>query len=244
MHKIYGEEKSARDTIRFLENYVERIKNDGRKHRSFFAKNWIKKLAPTKVLDYGCGWGIGFPFWDDSQKELYGYEPDINSLEICKVFLDHCNLEVKLYGNSEEISADFDMVVSLQVLEHVINIGDYFSGIRSALRDDGHLILSTPNIINPVSIASGFKSGDVAKWQEKTFSNYQNVHTHINTWDLFHLSNLLAAHGFEIELFEFCEGMRIPGINRKLYWNFWPFYNFQSNLIILAKKISSSVLHA
>jgi SAM-dependent methyltransferase len=46
-------------------------------------------------------------------------------------------------GNLEAPDGSFDLVVSFQVLEHVRDLGTYFSEMRRVLRPEGRLILST-----------------------------------------------------------------------------------------------------
>ena len=50
--------------------------------------------------------------------------------------------------NSESI----DVVLSNQVIEHIVKYEKYLSEIKRILKSDGLLILSTPNFHNPKNI--------------------------------------------------------------------------------------------
>jgi SAM-dependent methyltransferase len=54
----------------------------------------------------------------------------------------------------------FDAVVALEVIEHLENPYHFFRQCREIVADDGHLVVSTPNLANPVSQAMFLRDGD------------------------------------------------------------------------------------
>ena len=82
----------------------------------------------------------------------------------------------------------FDTVVMTDVIEHIANLGNCLINIQFLLKDDGELIISTPNI------ASKFwKSADQIK------KSAEHNHEHICWFDIGTLTNLLGRYGFHIK---------------------------------------------
>lgn len=107
------------------------------------------------------------------------------------------------YGNMETVNlgAKFDLVVAGDVIEHVSNQGLFLDNIKRHLKEDGRLVLTTPN----------------AKWP--TVFLKPNV-THTFWHDKYTLTCILNRHGYEVEYFKFYFGNK-PNYNvflRPLVW--------------------------
>lgn len=92
-------------------------------------------------------------------------------------------------GNMETYSfgRKFDVVIMGDIIEHVNNQGLLLENVRRHLKEDGVLILTTPN----------------AKWPT-VFMPANPTHT---LWhDEFTLKNILQRHGFEISEFRYYYG--------------------------------------
>lgn len=91
-----------------------------------------------------------------------------------------------LAGNMEshDLGRRFDVIVAGDVIEHVDNQGLFLRNVREHLKDDGRLIITTPN----------------AKWP--TVFLRPNA-THALWHDKYTLGEILERYGFQIELFRF-----------------------------------------
>lgn len=105
------------------------------------------------VLDVGCVGGI-----------TSRVNPDWLHGKICEVAVSCTGLDISregvkmlrklgynvVYGNAETINLGkkFDVIVAGEVLEHISNQGKFFDNMRKHLRNDGVMILTTPNALS------------------------------------------------------------------------------------------------
>ena len=114
-------------------------------HRYLFAG---KYTAGKKVLDISCGEGYGTAILSREAQSAAG----------CDIDEDIISLARKKYGQSEKLSFvqgdfrslpfgdnSFDVVVSYETIEHISGQDLALTEIKRVLRDDGLLIMSTPD---------------------------------------------------------------------------------------------------
>ena len=114
-----------------------------------------------RVLDAGCGTGYGSSFLSmNGAAEVVGVDLSEQALSEARRYYRRDNLRF-LHGNVEQLTgigdlgAPFDVVINFENLEHLSNPKQFLSGVKQVLREDGTLIVSTPNgAITPVD-ASG-----------------------------------------------------------------------------------------
>lgn len=105
-----------------------------------------------RLLDVGCGEGYGSALLARQAREVVGvdYSPAA-VMHARKAYLDEGagNLRFEIADASALDSAlgRFDVITCFEVIEHIENQNDVLSGLASALRPGGVLILSTPNSI-------------------------------------------------------------------------------------------------
>ena len=102
----------------------------------------------SNVLDLGCGrGGVAEAVWRDVRLAA-GIDPDIASLSSHRA----AGMPV-VRGVAENLpfaSDAFDVVVSVWVLEHLVDPMATFIEVRRVLRPGGHFIFLTPNMRNPL----------------------------------------------------------------------------------------------
>lgn len=92
------------------------------------------------ILDIGCGDGF---FTEkilelDNIKEIIGIDTAISSINILK------SEKIKFFKNTNEIgNRKFDMILFLDVLEHIEKDSDFLSYFSKHLKDDGKIIIIT-----------------------------------------------------------------------------------------------------
>jgi len=104
----------------------------------------------SNVLDLGCGrGGVAEVVWRDGHFAA-GVDPDASSLA------EHRALGMPVVrGIAENLpfaNDSFDLVVSVWVLEHLVDPLGAFIEVRRVLRHGGHFVFLTPNLLNPLMV--------------------------------------------------------------------------------------------
>ena len=104
----------------------------------------------SNVLDLGCGrGGVAEVVWREVRLGA-GIDPDMSSLTAHRAV----GMPV-VRGIAEKLpfAADsFDVVVSVWVLEHLVDPLGAFIEVRRVLRPGGHFVFLTPNLRNPLMV--------------------------------------------------------------------------------------------
>jgi len=99
---------------------------------------------PT-IFELGCGNGSTAAYLASKGYSIVGVDPSQSGIEIAKANYPQCRLEL---GSSEEdLPAQFgafDIVLSLEVVEHVFSPRRYASVVGELLKPGGIAIVSTP----------------------------------------------------------------------------------------------------
>ena len=111
-----------------------------------FLQFFKEKAEPTgfKILDVGAGEGAL------TQKLLQmGYDMAACDLspELFKVNQLSCDA-VDITGAFPYKDSSFDLVIAVEVTEHILDHGNFFQEISRILKPDGKLYISTPNILS------------------------------------------------------------------------------------------------
>lgn len=96
-----------------------------------------------KILDIGCGDGQSLSYLKSVGYQACGVEANRHLVATAQAK----GLDV-MPGTIESAplpKAEFDIIMANQLIEHVTNLEAFFANVRPALKDDGKLILSTPN---------------------------------------------------------------------------------------------------
>jgi len=106
----------------------------------------LKPLAGRRVADVGCGAGL----LAEPLARLGGRVTGIDAApENIAAARDHAagqGLEIHYrVGDVATLDGPFDLVTSMEVVEHVADVPAFIAGLAAALAADGLLILSTPN---------------------------------------------------------------------------------------------------
>ena len=114
-------------------------------HRYAFASHLVKG---KKVLDLASGEGYGTYILSEKAAYVVGVDIDVNTIEHAKKTYKKENIEFKA-GSILDIPISgeklFDVIICFEAMEHVKEHDTLFSEIKRLLKDDGFLIVSTPN---------------------------------------------------------------------------------------------------
>jgi 2-polyprenyl-3-methyl-5-hydroxy-6-metoxy-1,4-benzoquinol methylase len=169
----------------------------------------IRKLAAEKdVLDIGSVGQTGaYNLWDNlkaTAKTITGI--DTQASDVDGIVLG----DMEAY----DFKRKFDIIVAGDVIEHVSNQGLFLDNIKRHLKDDGTLIITTPN----------------AKWwtvflrPNKTHTLWHDRHT---------LVRILETHGFVVERLIFYPG------NKRTYFPLLLPLIFRQSLMVVCRKKSN-----
>ncbi len=131
---IPGELKTKDERLHFLKHL-------------FPYENFKPQLKGLEVLEIGCGEGYGAATLSASVKSITGVDVDPAIILHAEKKYGSANCLFKVYDGNQLPFANhsFDAIVSLQVIEHIMNDEQYLGEIVRVLRPGGVLILTTPN---------------------------------------------------------------------------------------------------
>ena len=117
--------------------------------RTEYVKQFVD-LNGKKVLDVGCGGGVFSEAMAKSGAEVTAIDLAEDALEVAKLHLLESGLEVNYVCQSvEEFAKDneetFDVIVCMEMLEHVPDPQSIVDSLSKILKPDGFLFLSTIN---------------------------------------------------------------------------------------------------
>lgn len=212
MSTLYGENKTDSEIREHVLNYASSVQSE--KHDRFHT---IMSLIPHnggRVLDYGCGWGHFAVAIRDKGNCVEAIDLSKNEIEICNlVWGQQIDINFSCVSVGEFPDGAFDYVLSNQVIEHVHNVGHYLCGINRVLKTTGKLIISLPNIMNPrhfVAMLRNNLEDRLKQRSEQLLTGYDKTHDHINAWDAYHFTALMASTGFRLERYIPTEGIPLP----------------------------------
>src|SRR5919202_416287 len=107
----------------------------------------LKPLAGRRAADVGCGAGLLAEPLARLGAEVTGLDPAPENIAAAREHALGQGLAIDYKVGSVEAlePAAYDLVTSLEVVEHVADARAFVHGLAAALKPDGLLILSTPN---------------------------------------------------------------------------------------------------
>ena len=135
-----SEEKSQLDLSRYLLFL---------RHKKAYLFAGTKEYCQDKrVLDYGCGNGYGSFLLAKVARKVTAVDIDPTAIEDSRQKYRAENLSFELIAPEIQTNfADrsFDLIVSFQVIEHILDVKKYLNELKRMLSDKGVLIITTPN---------------------------------------------------------------------------------------------------
>ena len=164
-----------------------------------------RRIAPTSILDVGCGNGAMCGVLAAAGFRVEGCDPSEEGIHFARLAHPSVSFHLSdLYDESTGFEeASFDTVISTEVIEHLFAPRALPRFAAKVLRPGGHLVLSTPYhgyLKNLALAAAGRLDGHfTASWDGG----------HIKFWSCKTLSKLLADEGFTVR--RFIGAGRFPG---------------------------------
>jgi|SRR5215472_4382390 len=110
-----------------------------------FMRSLVPSDPPLRILDVGCGTGL-----NAAQLTRRGH--DVFGIDVSPVAIEKLRAQ-GLKGSIADIEAEplalpentFDLVYASEVIEHCVDTKKFLRNLRAVLKQDGTLLLSTPN---------------------------------------------------------------------------------------------------
>lgn len=103
-----------------------------------------KKGAREQILDFGCGSGVMLPFLAERAEIVHAVDVDLEPLHRLKEhvsFAENVNFSDSHAGIEKN---SLDLIVALDVLEHVDELEEILAELASLLKPGGEIIISGP----------------------------------------------------------------------------------------------------
>ena len=182
-----------------------------------------------KILDVACGDGRISQALIKMGHQVHGVDGDPRAVEIANQIGLNCK-----ESNIEEVipfeDDFFDLVLALDILEHLNNPKDFLVRVKSKLKVDGQIIISIPNhfdLRNRLRILLG---KGIIHWAHRNFSDAKSwMYPHIRFYRRKELIELLSSVGLHVSRvqYNFMAGGLIPtrltpSFLRKSLLKLWP----------------------
>lgn len=143
MHRI----PTSKELSDYYSVYVYQNEKEVSEATRFSMENLVKQFEPyrknNRILDVGCGEGWILEIARKNNWNVYGTEYSPSAIKICEA------KGIKMYAGILDPAkmdiSEFDVILSLDTVEHIYNPKEDFGNINKLLREGGLLYITTPN---------------------------------------------------------------------------------------------------
>jgi 2-polyprenyl-3-methyl-5-hydroxy-6-metoxy-1,4-benzoquinol methylase len=160
-----------------------------------------------QILDFGCGQGAFSQRLAD--EGMIVDSCDIDTDQIRATVRQKIKLDLDKPEISASIPGKYDMVIAMEIIEHLQNPWKYITDAISLLKENGMLVLSTPNVSSFPSRLRFLMRGTLIAFEKPdldhghisplTFVQLENMFNHLN------LEIVRKGHAGDIPIFHFTE---------------------------------------
>jgi 2-polyprenyl-3-methyl-5-hydroxy-6-metoxy-1,4-benzoquinol methylase len=108
----------------------------------------VENSQCENILDFGCGSGVMLPFLSSISKRVIAMDVDLLPIQSVQKYIPLANnIQIKdatKINISDLPKNSFDLIIALDVLEHVSDLPKTLSDLFSLLKSNGQLIVSGP----------------------------------------------------------------------------------------------------
>lgn len=161
-------------------------------HESFFNYFVGQSISPNlKILDVGAGHGA-------FTKKLYDLNYDISACDLFPENFRFDKIECKKVDITQKFpypDNTFDLIIAIEVSEHILDHEVFFSELSRILKPDGQIYLSTPNILSLKSRIRFLLRGFFYSFGPLDLKNYNGLQ-HVASLTLDQYNYIAVKNGF------------------------------------------------
>lgn len=131
-------------------------------------------LVPFKglrLLDIGCGGGLISEPMCRLGADVVAVDASEKNIKTASVHANAGGLDIDFRNNTAEALVDageqFDVIINMEVIEHVANVGAYLAACRKLLKPEGIMLLSTINRTPKAYLFAIIGAERVLRWLPK-----------------------------------------------------------------------------
>jgi SAM-dependent methyltransferase len=206
----------------------------------------LSLAAPThsrqlRVLDLGCGAGTPTKLLMQDESKYHVTGADLSEQALVSYVADTQRGGVQLDAQHLPFAdASFDVVVSDDVIEHLVDTDSYAREIRRVLDRQGWLFLSTPNLaawFNRIGLLFGLQPAFSEVSFEKVFGRPgDDIVGHLRLFTSRSTRQFLGHHGFEIMDVRGARFEALPKLVRPIDRLFAHLPTLAGNTVVAARK--------
>jgi len=145
--------------IKEYQSYAEKIKS---------------KIKNGKILEIGCGNGYLLQTLQNNGFDCYGIEPSPMAYSHAKNVLD-LHVENNFLHNSSFFNQKFDVIIMVDVVEHLSDMQKFMQQIIRVLNPNGYIFITTGNIESFTAKFARSNWGYFISWEHLSFFNPESI---------------------------------------------------------------------
>jgi len=154
-----------------------------------------------KILDYGCGSGAHVKLWENVFNQPILFFSDISQVSLDKLKEKYPqyseNVSIIIDNKTKFMENQFDLIVSIEVMEHVLNLEGYLIEIYRLLKPGGVFVWTTPcGNVNSIEHIYSKITKKIETTPEGYFRWKWEDPTHVRRLTSKQITNILVKNGF------------------------------------------------
>lgn len=106
----------------------------------------FSKISDVKILDIGCGGGLVAEPLARMGAEVVAIDASKRNIAVAKIHAEKSGLKIDYrVSTAEEMTEKFDVVLALEIIEHVADPESFIRDCAKLVKDDGILFVATMN---------------------------------------------------------------------------------------------------
>ncbi len=143
--------------------------------------NAPKSFTGLRILDIGCGGGLLSEPMARLGADVIGADASETNIEVAKIHAVQSGLEIDYRAvtaeSLEQSGEQFDMVLNMEVVEHVADVNLFMSSCARMVKPGGLMFVATINRTAKARTLAIFLAENVLKWLPKGTHTYEKLVT-------------------------------------------------------------------